>query len=125
MQSVLLIFENSKELEFTEYNLSESGFQVFKALNLKDGLTLAKEIVPDLIVVNTADTSISLLQFNKQLKGLQLKDTLLLCLTELEDYLFASSTKYLVIKPLRPKLLLSLIRGIMNKEEINWLLSIH
>ena len=125
MKKVLLIFDNPQELEFIEYNLSENGFRVFTAVNLEDALKKAEEIIPDLIVLNTLDTQQEKVRFSSLLKAKQLDNVLLLCLTELEDYLNASSKKHLVIKPVRPKLLLSLIRGIMNHEEINWLLAVH
>ena len=125
MKNVLLIFDDPKELDFIEYNLSENGFNILKARNLNEGLIKVQENIPDLIVVNTSDKPKDISQFSKQLKSTDLKDVLLLCLIELEDYLNSSSRKHMVIKPVRPKLLLSLIRGIMNNEEINWLLAVH
>jgi two-component system alkaline phosphatase synthesis response regulator PhoP len=125
MKNVLLVFSDPQELEFIEFHLSENGFKVFTAANLENALKKAEEIVPDLIVINTLNTQKEVDQFSKLLKTERLNNVLLLCLIELEDYLNASSKKHLVIKPVRPKLLLSLIRGIMNHEEINWLLAVH
>ena len=125
MKSVLLIFEDPKELDFIEANLSENGFQVFTSNNLKDGLINAERNIPNLIVVNTFDSEKTIHLFSKQIKTQQLKNVVLLSLIELEDYLKASSVEHLVIKPVRPTLLLSLIRSLMNNEEINWLSSFH
>lgn len=121
MKSVLLVFNDPKELEFIEANLNENGFQVFKSENLKDALCIAQNTVPDLIVVNTLDTQQDLKLFNEQIKSEALKDVIILSLIQLEDYLNSSSPQHFIIKPVRPKLLLSLIRGIMNNEEMNWL----
>ena len=125
MKSVLLVFDDSKELEFIEANLSENGFEIFKSDNLKNALTLAEEVIPNLIVVNTFDSESTLHAFSEQIKTEALKDVSLLSLIELENYLKTSFGKeHFVVKPVRPKLLLSLIRGIMNQEEINWLPSL-
>jgi two-component system alkaline phosphatase synthesis response regulator PhoP len=125
MKNVLLIFDDVKELDFIEHNLFESGFNVSRSSNLKDGLVKASEIIPDLIVVNTIDNPKDINQFSVRLKTEQMKNVLLLCLIELEDYLHFSTKKHFVIKPVRPKLLLSLVRGIMNDEEISWALAVH
>ncbi len=121
MKSVLLVFDDQKELEFIETNLIENGFQVFKAENLRDAISIAEKKLPDLIVVNTFDAESSIRLFSKQIKTERLKNTVLLSLIELEDYLKTDFTEHIVVKPVRPKLLLSLIRGVMNQEEMNWL----
>ena len=125
MKSVLLVFDDSKELEFIEANLTESGYEVFTSYNLKEALILAKKTIPDLIVVNTFDSESSIQLFSQQIKTEELKNTSLLSLIELEDYLKFFSTEHFVVKPVRPKLLLSLIRSVMNNEKINWLPTFH
>ena len=125
MKSVLLVFDDSKELEFIEENLSENGFQVFKSGNLKEALINAERTIPNLIVVNTLDSESAIQLFSKQIKTDKLKNVTLLSLIDLEDYLKFSSTEHFVVKPVRPKLLLSLIRSVMHHEEINWLPSFH
>ena len=127
MKSVLLVFDDSKELEFIEANLSENGFKIFKADNLTDALILAKEIIPNLIVVNTFDSEVNLQLYSEQIKAeKRLKNVSLLSLIELENYLRTSFGKeHFVVRPVRPKLLLSLIRSVMNREEINWLPAFH
>ena len=126
MKSVLLVFDDTKELEFIEANLFENGFRVYRAENLKDALMLAEKKTPSLIVVNTFDSELNLEAFSRQLKTDKLKEISLLSLIELENYLKTSFGKeHFIVKPVRPKLLLSLIRSVMNREEINWLPSFH
>ena len=125
MKRVLLVFDDQKELEFIESNLTENGFQIFKSDNLKEALTMAEKKLPELIVVNTLDTEIDLQTFCKKVKTERLKDVSILSLIELEDYLNTSSKEHFIVKPVRPKLLLSLIRGVMNNEETSWLPSFH
>lgn len=121
MKSVLLVFDDSKELEFIEANLTESGYQVLTSDNLKEALIVTENNTPDLIVVNIFDSKSSIQLFSQQIKTEKLKNTSLMCLIELEEYLKFSSSEHFVVKPVRPKLLLSLIRSVMNNEKINWL----
>ena len=125
MKRVLLVFDNHEELDFIETNLSENGFQVIKTDNLTDALVAAEKIIPDLIVVNTMNTEEDLHEFGKRVKTERLKDVSILSLIELEDYLNVSNPQHFVIKPVRPKLLLSVIRSIMNHEKVNWLPAVH
>lgn len=125
MKSVLLVFDDQKELEFIEANLIENEFQVFISDNLKSALVLAQKKLPDLIVVNTLDSEFDILFFSKQVNAERSDNVIFLTLIELEDYFKTSSKEHFVVKPVRPKLLLSLIRGIMNREEINWLPAYH
>ncbi len=125
MKSVLLVFDDSQELDFIEANLLENGFAVYSSNNLKDALLKAEKVIPNLIVVNTIDSESAIQLFSNQIKTERLKNTTLLSLIELEDYLKVSTTEHFVVKPVRPKLLLSLIRSLLHNENINWLPSFH
>lgn len=121
MKRILLVFDDEREMDFIEANLIESGFEIFKSSDLKDVMALATKTSPDLIVLNTLDIGPAVDLFNKNSKKEELKNTSILSLIELQDYLYVSSEEYFIIKPIRPKLLLSLIRGLMNHEEVSWL----
>jgi DNA-binding response OmpR family regulator len=121
MKRILLVFDDEKEMSFMEANLKESGFEIFKSSNVKDILDLATHVIPDLIVLNTLDTAFALTLFNTNSKTDSLKNTSVISLIDLKDYLSVSNEEYFIVKPIRPKLLLSLIRGLMNHEKVNWL----
>ena len=121
MKRILLVFDDEREMEFMESNLIENGFEIFRSESLSDLLDLAIKTTPDLIVLNTLDTEAALELFNKNLNKEQLKNTVVLSLIDLKDYLSVSNEEYFIVKPIRPKLLLSLIRGLMNHEEVNWI----
>lgn len=125
MKSVLLVFDDQRELDFIDVNLSENGFNVFKTESLLNAIKASECVIPDLIVVNTCNNESELQMFIRQIKTERLKNVSILSLVELEYYLKASEKEFFVVKPLRPKLLLSLIRGVMNNESINWLPSFH
>jgi DNA-binding response OmpR family regulator len=125
MESVLLVFDDARELDFIGENLAENGFKVLRSVNLNDAFMLAEKTIPNLIVVNTVDSELDFHAFSKKIKIETLKDVTLLSLIELEAYMKTSNTEHIVVKPVRPKLLLSLIRSVMNNEEINWLTCYH
>lgn len=120
MKTVLLIFEEKNELDFIAANLVEDEFLVAKASNLKEALLETERIIPDLVVINTPDTEFDLQVFIKTIKTQRLQDVTLLSLIELENYFKTTSKEHFVVKSVRPKLLLSLIRNVMNNEAIDW-----
>lgn len=121
MKKVLLVFDDPKVSEFMEMNLAENNFQIFKASELKEAILIAEKVIPELIVINTFDIPVDLHNFTKQVKTDRLKKVSILALVDLENYLNTPHKKDLFVKPIKPKLLLSLIRSIMNNEEISWL----
>jgi DNA-binding response OmpR family regulator len=125
MEKVLLVFDDQIIAEFIEKNLEENGFQIYKTDNLKDAVISAEKVIPELIVVNTLDEPIDLHNFSKQVKTQRLNTVPILALVELENYLKTTNKEDLIVKPMKPKLLLSLIRSIMNNEETSWLPALH
>lgn len=125
MKRVLLIFDDQKVGEFIEKNLEENGFQIYKTDNLESALLFAEKVIPELMVINTFDKSDDLHNFIQTVKTQRLKNVSVLALVELESYLNIINKEDLIIKPIKPKLLLSLIRSIMNHEETNWLPAIN
>ncbi len=120
-KKILLVFDDEREMDFMDANLKESGFEVSRSNAVSEVLDLVKKTSPDLLVLNTLDTEFILELFNSGLRSDQLKDTTILSLIEPKDYSYVSEEEYFIIKPIRPKLLLSLIRGLMNYEEVSWL----
>jgi DNA-binding response OmpR family regulator len=118
---ILLVFDDENEMAFMEANLKENGFEIASSNIVSEVLTLAIQNPPDLIVLNTLHTEYLLELFNENLKNEQLKNTAVLSLIEPKDYLYVSNEEYFILKPIRPKILLSLIRGLMNHEAVNWL----
>ncbi|MDQ3046705.1 MAG: hypothetical protein M3R27_04085 [Bacteroidota bacterium] len=121
MRSILLVFDDPKESEFMEANLLESGAAVSTTHLLSDALAIAQSSLPELIVINTHDTQQDLKSFYSNVKKDELKHVIVLTMIDLQDYFQFPSKDHVLVKPLRPKLFLSLIRGIMNHEEISWL----
>ncbi|MDP1745339.1 MAG: hypothetical protein Q8L90_07175 [Bacteroidota bacterium] len=100
MNRILLVFDDIKELEHIEVNLTRNGFKILKSSSLKDALTKTEGTMPDLIVVNTLDAEKEVELFCKQIKMKYLRKVLLPSLIELEDYLNIQTREHLVIREL-------------------------
>ncbi len=51
-KKILLIDDEQDILEILSYNLEKEGYQVFTANNGNEGIVKAKEIIPDLILLD-------------------------------------------------------------------------
>ena len=51
-KKILLIDDEQDILEIISYNLEKEGYQVFTASNGNEGIVKAKEILPDLILLD-------------------------------------------------------------------------
>lgn len=100
MNRILLVFDNTKELELLELNLTRNGFEIQKAGSLKDAISKAQHNAPDLIVINTSDAEKDVEAFSKQVNMKYVKKTVLPSLVELEDYLTIQTREHVVIKGL-------------------------
>jgi PleD family two-component response regulator len=100
MNRILLVFDDIKELEHIEVNLTRNGFKILKSSSLKDALTKTEGTMPDLIVVNTLDAEKEVELFSKQVKMKYLRKVLLPSLIELKDYLNIQTREHLVIREL-------------------------
>lgn len=97
---ILLVFDNVKELDLLEKNLTRNGFEIFKSSNLKDALDKAKKRNPDLIVVNTSNAEQEIEQFGSTAEQKYAKRVLLPGGIALEDYLTLQTCEHVVIKGL-------------------------
>jgi PleD family two-component response regulator len=109
-KKVLLVYENTAEINAVEEYLSSKGYDTNKAFDLKDAFQLALNFQPDVIVVNTKNIFPEIEQFNKQIEQEQKKKIELLNLVDIDAYLKISVNEHVAIKPVQPSLLHHLIR---------------
>ena len=101
MSTILLIFDDIKELALLEDDLSRNGFQILKSSILKDALKKTEGTIPNLIVINTSDSENEIeQQLSKQTKTKYQKRKLFPGLIGLEGYLDLQTLEYTVIKSL-------------------------
>lgn len=119
-KKILLIDDEQDILEILSYNLEKEGYQVFTADNGNDGIEKAKEILPDLILLDVMmpeKDGIETCQDLRKVKELQ--KTLIVFLSargeefsQLAGYQ-AGANDY-VVKVIKPKILISKINALLQ-----------
>jgi len=122
---ILLVDDEKDILEFLTYNLEKEGYNVVTADNGKKALEIAKKILPDLIILDVMmpemDGVSTCIEIKKHPK---LSDVLILFLTaRSEEYSelagFNAGADDYVVKPIKPKLLISRIQALLRRNKKN------
>ena len=118
---ILLVDDEKDILEFLSYNLEKEGFIVFTANNGIEGLDLAQEHKPDLIILDVMMPEMDGVTVCQKIREIQILDeTLILFLTaRSEEYSelagFAAGADDYITKPIKPKLLISRVKAILKR----------
>ena len=118
---ILLVDDEKDILEFLSYNLEKEGFTVFTANNGLKGLILAKEHIPDLIILDVMMPEMDGVTVCQKIREIEeLEETLILFLTaRSEEYSelagFAAGADDYITKPIKPKLLISRVNAILKR----------
>ena len=124
MSKKILIVDDEKDiLELLDYYLIKEGYKTMKASNGKEALKVAKDFLPDLVLLDLMmpemDGIETCLEFREDKI---LKDCLIAILTaRAEDYsqiagLNAGADDY-INKPIKPRVLLSRIKALLRRTE--------
>lgn len=120
-QTILIVDDEEDILEFLAYNLRRENYIVFTSNNGVDGVRVAKELLPELIILDVmmpGMDGIEVCQILRNEPGL--KNTVITFLTaRSEDYtqiagLEVGADDYMV-KPIRPRLLVSKIQSLLRR----------
>ncbi len=119
-KKILLVDDEQDILEILSYNLKKEGYQVFTANNGNEGIAKAKEILPDLILLDVMmpeKDGIETCQELRQIKELQ--KTLIVFLSarseefsQLAGY-DAGANDY-IVKIIKPKVLISKVNALLQ-----------
>ena len=118
---ILIVDDENDILEFLSYNLKREGYQVFVCDNGKDAINKAKEILPQLILLDVMMPELDGIETCRQIRNEKsLTDTLVAFLTARnEDYSqiagFDAGADDYINKPIKPRVLLSRIAGILRR----------
>ena len=124
MSKKILIVDDEKDiLELLDYHLIKEGYKTMKASNGKEALKIAREFLPDLVLLDLMmpemDGIETCIEFREDKI---LKDCLIAILTaRAEDYsqiagLNAGADDY-INKPIKPRVLLSRIKALLRRTE--------
>lgn len=119
--TLLLVDDEPDILEFVSYNLKKEGYNVLTANNGEDGLEMAKEHIPHLILLDVMMPGMDGIETCDQIrKTPELSGALIAFLTARgEDYSqvagFDAGADDYITKPIKPKVLTSRIKALLRR----------
>lgn len=119
-KKILLIDDEEDILEILSYNLEKEGYLVTTATNGNDGIEKAKEMIPDLILLDVMmpeKDGIETCQELRQIK--ELKNTLIVFLSARSEEFsqlagFQAGANDYVVKLIKPRILISKINALLQ-----------
>lgn len=118
---ILLVDDETDILEFLSYNLKREGFDVYTANNGKEGVEKAKEILPQLIILDVMMPEMDGIEACGEIRLIpELKNSMVVFLTaRAEDYSqiagFDAGADDYITKPIRPKLFITKIYALLRR----------
>jgi two-component system alkaline phosphatase synthesis response regulator PhoP len=120
-QKILIVDDEPDILELVEYNLKKEGYTVFTASNGQEGITLAKKVHPDLIVLDIMMPKMDGIEACRLMRAIpEFKNTFMVFLTaRSEEYSeiagFNVGADDYIAKPIKPRALVSRINAILRR----------
>lgn len=120
---VLIVDDEEDILELLEYNLIKEGYHVLKAKNGKEGLDLAIQETPDIILLDIMMPVMDGIQACQEIrKEPSLDESYVMFLTaRIEEYSeiagFSAGADDYINKPIKPGALLSRLKSILKRKE--------
>ncbi|HEX3009064.1 MAG TPA: response regulator transcription factor [Bacteroidales bacterium] len=118
---ILLVDDEPDILEFISYNLKKTGYDVSIAHTGKEAISIAKEIIPHLILLDVMMPEMDGIETCEELRSYpELKNTIIAFLTARnEDYSqiagFEAGGDDYIAKPIKPKVLQSRIKALLKR----------
>ncbi len=122
---ILLVDDEPDILEIVGYNLSSGGYRVFTATNGVEAIEVAKKEQPDLIILDVMMPKMDGVEACEQIRKIpELSNTIITFLTaRSEDYSqvagFDAGADDYITKPVKPKVLLSKVKGLLRRSTID------
>ena len=119
---ILLVDDDPDILELLEYNLAKENYDLAKAVNGQQALEIAKTFKPSLVILDVMMPILDGIETARQMKLMpELKSTIILFLTARgEEYTeiaaFEAGGADYVVKPIKPRALVSRIKSMLNRE---------
>jgi two-component system alkaline phosphatase synthesis response regulator PhoP len=118
---ILIVDDEADILELIEYNLKQEGYQVFTATNGQEAITVAKKVLPDLILLDVMMPKMDGIEACRLMRTLpEFKQTFMVFLTARnEEYSeiagFNVGADDYITKPIKPRSLVSRINAILRR----------
>ena len=122
-KKILLVDDEQDILEFLSYNLKKEGYDLYTANNGNEALTIAKNVIPDLIILDVMMPDMDGMETCRVLRELPgLQNVMIAFLTARnEDYSqiagFEVGADDYINKPIKPRVLISRIKALLRRAE--------
>ncbi len=119
--SILIVDDEKDILDFISYNLKKEGYKVYTASNGNEGIELAKDVNPSLIILDIMMPEMDGIETCQIIRrDLQMNQPIITFLTSrAEDYSqiagFEAGADDYITKPIRPRLLLSKVESLLRR----------
>lgn len=120
-QKILIVDDEPDIRELIEYNLKKEGYQVYTASNGRDGITEAKRVRPDLIILDVMMPKMDGIEACRIMRSMnEFKSTFMVFLTaRSEEYSeiagFNVGADDYIAKPIKARALISRINAILRR----------
>lgn len=120
-QKILVVDDEADIVELIAYNLKREGYQVYTASNGQEAVTVAKKIMPDLIILDIMMPKMDGIEACRIMRAMpEFKSTFMVFLTaRSEEYSeiagFNVGADDYIAKPIKPRALVSRINAILRR----------
>jgi two-component system alkaline phosphatase synthesis response regulator PhoP len=124
-QRILLVDDEQDLIDLLRYNLEKEGFEVHAALNGREAVAKAKEIVPALILMDVMMPEMDGMEACREIREIpECANTVIAFLTARnEDYSqlagFDSGGDDYIPKPIKPRILISKVKAWLKRTEVS------
>jgi len=124
-KKILLVDDESDILDFISYNLISAGYTVKVAINGEEGISIANEYEPDLILLDMMMPEMDGIETCEKIRESEkLKGILIAFLTARgEDYSqiagFEAGADDYIQKPIKPKVLVSRVKALLRRGSVS------
>src|SRR5690606_4664527 len=122
-QKILVVDDERDIVELISYSLTKEGYQVYQAYNGKEGIEVAKQINPDLIILDVMMPEMDGIEACRIMRAMpEFKQTFMVFLTaRSEEYSeiagFNVGADDYIAKPIKPRALMSRINAILRRNK--------
>ena len=120
-QKILVVDDERDIVDLISYSLSKEGYQVYQAHNGKEAIQVAKEVNPDLIILDVMMPEMDGIEACRLMRSMpEFKQTFMIFLTaRSEEYSeiagFNVGADDYIAKPIKPRALMSRINAILRR----------